>query len=221
MRRLLLVHPSCLGDRLKVRQLFRDEVRVRRGQPAQHRDRVQIGRQARENLLEMWHEATAVELELRQPPSPLVFDPVELPGGDSLANAACVALAYIWRYEEGFSLAISIMLGEVFVAVLLWMRSGKLRMTGPMKAMLALASALIALDVLSAIGQVGYLIYLVAEAGRLNQPPPSVWKMPLLMTLGKISMSWRIAVGLLGLALLFIGRDRKEAAPSPEPPPQA
>ncbi len=134
-----------------------------------------------------------------------------------LVNAVAYAVGYLWKVEEALSLAISILLAEIILAILLVLRPSRFGVEGLMKALLAVIAVLIVLDTFSAIGQVGYLLYAVAENGRQNLKPPVFWEIPSLMLLGKISITWRLLAGLTGLAALWMGR---EAAPS-QPPPQA
>lgn len=132
-----------------------------------------------------------------------------------LVNAVACAAGYLGKHEEALSLAISILMSEIFLAILLLWKQRQFGVTGPLKILAAAVVVLAVLDTISAIGQGGYLVYLAAENGRQNLKPPVFWDIPWIMLLGKISITWRIIAGLTGLAALWIGR---EAAPSPSLP---
>lgn len=135
--------------------------------------------------------------------------------GILLINAASFALGYVWRAEEGFSLAISILVAEIFFTAFLLLRSRQFGVEGSLKVLLGVVGVLLALDLASGLWQGGYLIYSIAEAGRTNSTPPKLWDLPWAMVAGKISIGWRVFVGATGLILLWMTREAKEAPPSP------
>jgi hypothetical protein len=138
--------------------------------------------------------------------------------GAMLANVFSMALLYLWRIEEGFGLAVSIFVAEGFIAGLLLVRSRRFGVEGAIKTLIGVIALLLCLDLLSAIGQAGYLIYSIAEAGRGNATPPKLWNFPWILLAGKVSMAWRGFAALTGFALLYLGAARggetKEVPPS-------
>jgi len=139
--------------------------------------------------------------------------------GMLLLNAGVYSAAYVWREEYSLGLAISIMFAEPVIAALLLFRGRHFGVNGVMKILLAVASTFIALDLISGIGQVTYMVYSIAEAGRQGAKPPVFWDLPGIMLLGRISITWRIAAGLTGLLALVIGgrkgKDSGTTSPGP------
>lgn len=137
--------------------------------------------------------------------------------GVLLANAAFLVVFYYWKYEEGFALSISILMGEFVLAGLLLLRSKRFGVDGAVKTLIVAAAVLLALDFFSGVGQAGYLIYSIAEAGRTKTTAPKFWDLPWFMILGKVSIGWRAFVGLIGFVLLWMSRDRIEEVPPSQP----
>lgn len=139
--------------------------------------------------------------------------------GILLLNAFTCAAGYLWKVEEALSLAISILMAEVFLAFLMRIANRRFGVQGAMKSFLTVVAVLLALDTISAVVQGGYLIYLVAESGRLKEKMPTFWDISWAMLLGKISITWRVAAGLTGLAALWIRREATSSPEQPAPPP--
>jgi hypothetical protein len=135
--------------------------------------------------------------------------------GVLLLNAALLALFYYLKYEEGLALSISVFMGELALSGLLLLRSKRFGIEGGVRTIVGVAAVLLVLDLISGVGQGGYLIYSIAEAGRNKTVVPTFWTLPWIMLLGRISMGWRFFVGLTGFALLWMSsRPPKEAQPS-------
>jgi hypothetical protein len=136
--------------------------------------------------------------------------------GVLLANAVAFSLGYFLKSEEGFSLAISIVMAELFLTGLLLFRPRQYGVEGSARVLLGVVCVMLALDLVSVIWQVGYLAYSVAEAGRTGSTPPKLWDLPWAMLAGKISIAWRVFAGVTGLILLWMSREVQE---NEEPPP--
>ncbi len=140
-----------------------------------------------------------------------------------LANAFVYATAYLWKFEQGFPLAITILFSELVVAMLLAMRSGYFGVEkGLMKTFVTACAVIVFLDTISGIWQGLDLLYQVAELGRQGGKPPVFWDRSLPMLLGKISITWRVIAGLTGLTALWIaaGNKAREVNASPDQPQQ-
>lgn len=134
-----------------------------------------------------------------------------------LANAAAFALGYLGKYTEGFGLAFSLCIGEVVLGAMLVWRPARFGIRGPMLGLVYLTAALIALDAVSTIGQLGELLRRIADAGRSGSKPPTLWDVEWMMMAGRISIGWRSFLGIVGLLALWLGRDR--IVPNGEVPP--
>jgi hypothetical protein len=137
--------------------------------------------------------------------------------GMLLLNAGVYAAAYIWREEYSLGLAVSIMIAEPVIAALLLFRGRYFGVEGVMKVLLAVVSTFIALDLISGISQVSYMVYSIAEAGRQGAKPPVFWDLPGIMLLGRISITWRAGAGLTGLLALVIGGKKNKEHGSASP----
>jgi hypothetical protein len=127
----------------------------------------------------------------------------------------CVAyvLFYFWRYEEGFSIGLSGIGAEVLVAILLLSMPERFGVSGVLKTLLIGVSILVAADIVSVVSQISSMVYQVAEAGRTNTKPPVIWDIPWMMTLAKISITWRVIAGATGLIAFWMGREAPPSQP--------
>ncbi|MBS1834558.1 MAG: hypothetical protein JST65_17705 [Acidobacteria bacterium] len=137
-----------------------------------------------------------------------------------LANAAAYALGYLGRYSEGFGLALSFWFGEIVLGAMLVLRPRRFGLKGPMLGLVYLTTALIALDAVSTLVQLGDLFRRIADAGRTGARTPTIWDIEWMMTAGKVAIAWRSLAGVVGLLALWLGRDRVASADGEAPPSQ-